>query len=80
MKKVVAFISALFMFVLTWFISGMLIAVVWEYSRTEIRLGSLGTNIAGLIGLLVATLVATHTFRASLKAKTGKLYKKNKED
>jgi uncharacterized protein YacL len=78
MKKIVALLSSIFMFVVTWFISSLLIALVWSYSRTEITIGSLTTNIAGLIGLIIAGLVATHTFRASLNAKTGKLYKKKR--
>lgn len=80
MKKFVALLSSIFMFVLTWFLSSMLIAIVWPYSRNEIAIGSLTTNIAGLIGLILAGLVATQTFRASLNSKTGRLYKKKKEE
>ena len=78
MKKTVAVLSSIFMFVVTWFLSSMLIAVVWSYSRKEITIGSLTTNIASFIGLIIAGLVATQTFRASLNSKTGKLYRKNK--
>ena len=79
MKKIVALLSSIFMFVVTWFISSMLIALVWVYSRTEISIGSLTTNIASFLALIIAGLVAIHTFRASLNSKTGKLYKKKDE-
>ncbi|MFI4913259.1 MAG: hypothetical protein ACIAQZ_16500 [Sedimentisphaeraceae bacterium JB056] len=79
MKKAVAVIGALFMFIATWLISGILVALIWEYSRTEVTIGALSTNIAGLIGFILATLAATHTFRASLKTKTGKSDKKIEE-
>ena len=79
MKMIVALLSSIFMFVVTWFISSMIIAMVWSYSRTEITIGFLTTNIAGLLSLIIASLVARQTFRASLHAKTGKLYKKDKD-
>lgn len=67
------------MFAMTFLISTLLISLVWPYSRTEITVGALTTNIAGLTGLVIAALAATHTFRASLKSKTGRLYRKKKE-
>lgn len=78
MKKVVALLSSIFMFVVTWFLSSMLIAILWSYSRKEITIGSLTINIAGFIGLTIAGLVATQTFRASLNSKTGRLFRKKK--
>ena len=79
MKKFVALLSSIFMFIVTWFLSSMLIAFVWSYSRKETTIGSLTTNIAGLIGLIIASLVATQTFRASLNSNTGRLYRKKKK-
>lgn len=76
MKKIVALLSSVFMFVVTWFISSMLIALVWSYSRTEITIGFLTANLAVLLSLIIAVLVAIQTFRASLHSKTGKLYRK----
>ena len=76
----VAVISSLLMFALTWIIVSLLIALIWPYSRTEIADEFLATNIASFIGLIIAGLAAVHTFRASLKAKTGKLYKREKEN
>ena len=81
MKKVlVALISSLFIFVPVWLIVSVVVALVWPDSLTrELSVGILTANIASLIGLIAAGLAATNTFRASLKAKTGKLYRENKE-
>lgn len=81
MKKVlVALMSSLFIFVPVWLIVSILVAFVWPYSLTAVlTVGIVTANIASLIGLIAAGLAATHTFRASLNAKTGKLYRKNKK-
>ena len=78
MKMIVAFVSSIFIFVATWFLSSIFIAVVWPYSRSEITIGYLTANIAVYIGLIIAGLAAYHTFRASLNSKTGILYRKKK--
>lgn len=80
MRMIVGLLSSIFMFVFTWFLSGMLIVLVLPFSRKEIVIGSLTTNIAGLIALIIAGLVATQTYRASLNAKTGRLYKKKSKE
>ena len=79
MKIFVAIVSSLFIFLLVWFLSSMLIAVLWNYSQKQVVIGSLVTDISSLIGLALAGLAATQTFKASLKAKTGRLYRRKKE-
>jgi len=80
MKIIVAFISSFIMFVLTWLLVAIPLAVLIPYTQKQIVFQYLVTNIASLAGFIVGGLVATQTFRASLKAKTGKLYKEEQED
>jgi membrane associated rhomboid family serine protease len=75
MKIVVAFIGSFMMFVMTWLLVAILLAVWVPYTQKQIVFEYLVTNIASLTGFIVGGLVATQTFRASLKARTGKLYR-----
>lgn len=80
MKYIVAFISSFLMFLLTWLLVAIPLAVLVPYTQKQIVFEYLITNIASLVGFIVGGLVATQTFRASLKAKTGKLYREDQED
>lgn len=75
MKILVAFIGSFMMFVMTWLLVAVPLAVWVPYTQKQIVFEYLVTNIASLAGFIVGGLVATQTFRASLKAKTGKLYR-----
>ena len=74
MRYVVAVVGSIFMFAATWFLSGLVLLLVLpsEWSQREVTLGGLQGDLAGVLALLPAGVVATHTFRASLKAKTGR--------
>ena len=79
MKIIVAFISSFIMFILTWLLVAIPLAVLIPYTQKQIVFEYMVTNIASLAGFILGGLVATQTFRASLKAKTGKLYKEENE-
>lgn len=78
MKYAVALFSGLFIFVAIFFLLSLLLSVILPASffEVEIQIGSLGVNIPSMISLLIAAISARLTFKASLHAKTGKLYKK----
>lgn len=80
MKILVAFISSFIMFVMTWLLVAIPLAVLIPYTQKQIVVEYMVTNIASLVGFILGGLVATQTFRASLKAKTGKLYREEEED
>jgi hypothetical protein len=80
MRIFVAIMSAAFMLAMTFFLTTLLFVLIWPYSRTEVSIGALTTNIAGVLGLIMGSLASAHTFKASLKSKTGKLYKRNKDE
>jgi len=44
----------------------------------EVELGLLSTNLPSLIAFILASLAATHSFRASLHPKKGKLHRKKR--
>jgi len=81
MKYSVALLSSVFMFIavllLTLFLLAMVLPAKWQ--QFEITIGGLTGNIPGIIGLFLGCLAAAYTFKASLNAKTGKLYRKKKE-
>ena len=73
MKMFIALISSLVMFVLTWLTISFLILPMMPLSGI--------ISVAGtIISIIISGFVAVYTFRASLKAKTGKLYKREKEN
>jgi hypothetical protein len=76
--KIVAIISSVLMFMLTWFLSSMLIALVWSYSRKGVTIGPLTVSIAEFVASILSSLVAVNTYKASLNAKTGRFYKNKK--
>jgi|GEM_PF-1644391 len=69
MRYVTAVVGSIFMFAATWFLAGLVL--VWvlpaQWSQREVGIGAVGGSFAGVLGALVATAAATHTFRASLK-------------
>jgi formate hydrogenlyase subunit 4 len=79
MKMIVAFVGSFLMFVMTWLLVAVPLAVWVPYTQKQIVFEYLVTNIASLVGFVVGGLVATQTFRASLKARTGKLYREEKD-
>lgn len=80
MKYFVALVSSFIMFVFTWLLVAVPLAYWWPVTQKQIVFEYLITNIASLAGFIVGGLVATQTFRASLRAKTGKLYKEEEDE
>ena len=80
MKILVAFVSSFLMFIMTWLLVAIPLAVLIPYTQKPIVFEYLITNIASLAGFILGGLVATQTFRASLKAKTGKLYREEDDN
>lgn len=80
MKILAAFVGSFMMFVMTWLLVAVPLAVWVPYTQKQIVFEYLETNIASLAGFIVGGLVATQTFRASLKARTGKLYREEEEN
>ncbi|MBN1392389.1 MAG: hypothetical protein JW947_06250 [Sedimentisphaerales bacterium] len=78
MKYLVSTVSAVFIFFAAWFILGFFFAAVLPISwfDIEIQIGSLTANIPSLLSIVGASIAATSTFKASLSAKTGKLYRR----
>lgn len=81
MKYITAILSSLLIFVCVILLSGPLLALICPkaWFEIEINTGLLSTNVPSLMALVIAGLAATHTFRASLRAKTFRLYKKQSE-
>ena len=77
MKYITAIISGLFIFVCMGLLLGTLVALVCPkaWFSIEIDFGLLSTNIPSIIVIVIASLTATHTFRASLHAKSFRFYK-----
>jgi membrane associated rhomboid family serine protease len=82
MKYIAALISGAIIFVAVWFLVGFLVAVVLpaNWRHLEITLGGFTANLPSLIGLIIGIFAARHTFKASLRAKTGRLYRKPKSN
>ena len=77
MKYFTAILSALFIFVCVGVLSGMLLTLICPkaWFGIEINFGLLSTNVPSLIAIVIAGVAAIHTFRASLRAKSFRLYK-----
>ena len=82
MKYIAAILSGLFIFVFVGLLSGILLALICPkaWFEIELNLGLLSANIPSLITIVIAGVAATHTFRASLRAKTFKLYKRKSDE
>ena len=80
MRYVVAIVASIFMFAATWFLSGLVLLFVLpeRWSQISLSVGGLQGNLVSVLGAVVGGAVAVHTFRASLKAKTGRLFRGSK--
>jgi len=80
LKYIVAFISALFIFATCFILCGLVTSMLipFSWSVTIVAIGPLDANIASLLSLVLSSIAATMTFKASLTAKTGKLSRKSK--
>ena len=78
MKYFTAFVSGLFMFFAVWFLLGLLFLAVMPRAWAGVELGIVEGGIPSLLAAILAGLGATYTFKASLHAKTGRLYKNKK--
>lgn len=78
MRYVTALLSGLLIFLCVWFLSGLILVhlVPHNWWDTEIGFGLMRGNIPSIIAAILAAIAATHTFRASLHSKSGRLYKK----
>jgi len=81
MRYVTGILGGMFVFVGVWLIAGLILCVVLPQSlvAAEVGIGWLRGNVPSVIGMVLGGLAATHTFKASLNAKTGKLYGKEKD-
>jgi hypothetical protein len=78
MKYLTALLSSIFVFLGVWLLSGLALSFVlpsrwWEI---EIGIGLVRGNIPGIAAGVFGAIAATYTFKASLHAKTGRLYRK----
>ena len=78
MKYVVAILSSVFIFIAVGILVGIILGLTFPKAWCSIVLnvGLFSANLPALIAAIIAGLAATHTFRASLRAKSFKLYKK----
>ena len=81
LKYITAILSGLFIFVCVVFLSGILLSWICPkaWFEIELNLGLLSTNVPSLIAIVIAGVAATHTFRASLRAKTFRLDKRKSD-
>jgi hypothetical protein len=77
MKYITATLSGVFIFVCSGLVFGTLLAMICPKSwfGVELDLGLLSANIPPLVTVVIASAAATHTFRASLRARAFKLYR-----
>lgn len=82
MRYFTAIISGLFIFVAVFLIVSLILAFITPgLAEVHLNIGLIEGNLIGLIAFLLSTIAATMTFKASLHAKTGRLYtKKTAED
>lgn len=82
MKHVTAFLASVFMFWAVFFLSGIALYFVVPRSwwQIEVQIGSFNANLPSMIAFILGGITATYTFKASLHAKTGKLYRSKKAD
>ena len=78
-KYLTAIISAIFIFFAVFLLLGLGLSIVIpsKWFDIYINLGLLTANIPSIISAVISAIAATYTFKASLHAKTGKLYRKN---
>jgi hypothetical protein len=78
MKYVTAIVGSIFIFLAVSFLVGMVLLFIMPstWTHAEIQIGALRANVPSLIGIILGCIAARYTFKASLHAKTGKLYTK----
>jgi len=76
MKYFTALLSSLFIFLCVWLLASLGFSLILpsRWSELEIGIGLIRGNLLGLLGGLLGAIAATFTFKASLQAKTGRLY------
>jgi hypothetical protein len=81
MRYFVAIVSGIIIFIGAFLLSGIVLALVMpiSWSQTWISFGLFSLNVPSLIAFVIASLVATHSFRASLRAKSCLFYKGKKQ-
>jgi len=81
MKYVIPIISSVFIFICVGILVGILLALICPKAWFDIvlDLGLLSANVPSIIATVIASIAATHTFRASLRAKSFKLYKRKRD-
>ena len=74
MRYVVAVVGSLIIFIGAGLVSGVVLYFVCpkSWGETYINFGFFSGNIPSLIAFVIATLAATHSFRASLRVKNKK--------
>jgi hypothetical protein len=82
MRYVTAVIGSLFMFLAVTLLSGLLLMFVLprDWAEIEVIVGPTSGNLVSIIAFTFGGIAATHTFRASLKARTGRLYRTGRSD
>jgi len=81
MKYVTAILASIFIFLAVFVLIGLFLSVLFPRNWLEfnIELCTMTFNILSAIAFLLASVAATYTFKASLHAKTGKLYRMKNE-
>jgi hypothetical protein len=76
MKYLTAIVGSIFILLAVSFLVGLVLLLIMPptWSRAGIQIGALRANIPSLIGMILGCVAARYTFKASLHAKTGKLY------
>jgi len=82
MKYVTAILSGIFMFLAVLFLLGLAFLYIMPATWWEIEfgIGLMSGNVPCAIAAVIAAVVAIYTFKTSLCAKTGKLYRKEKKN
>jgi hypothetical protein len=77
MKYIIALLSSIFVFLGVWLLLGLALDLLLpsQWSEIEIGIGPARGNITGVIAALLGAIAATSAFKASLHAKTGRLYR-----
>jgi hypothetical protein len=80
MKYITPIFASIFMFLAVSFLVGLIVTFVLpsKWAQYEIQIDLLRANIPSLIGAITGGFTATYTFKASLRAKTGRLYRDEK--
>ncbi len=77
MKYVTATISAIFIFIIVWFLSGMILILIMPDALRN-ALGYYGGILYGLVVFILSATAGAYTFKTSLHAKSWKLYRNQK--